>query len=124
VFVLVASVLSGITAAVLDASPASLEASLPQWALVTWGATLTVGSALTLIGMAIHSLNGIITEGIGSVMVGVAAAFYATVALATVGMGAIQIVGWVIGWSIACFVRWIQLRMLIVEALRRASEQA
>lgn len=119
VFILALSVFSGLTALALKVAPKSLEALLPHWGLILWGATLTLGSAITLIGMAFQSLNGIITEQIGSVMVGAATVFYSGIALFIVGTSSIQNVGIVLAWGLSCFIRWAQLQVLVHNAVKR-----
>lgn len=119
VFILALSVFSGLTTLALKVAPQSLESLLPHWGLVTWGVTLTLGSAITLGGMAFQSVNGIITEQVGSVMVGAATVFYASLALLVVGPSSLQTVGIVGAWGLACFVRWMQLQILIHNALQR-----
>jgi hypothetical protein len=119
IFILALSVFSGLTTLALKVAPQSLESLLPHWGLITWGLTLTVGSAITLAGMAFQTVNGIITEQVGSVMVGAATVFYAALAILVVGPGSLQTVGIVGAWGLACFVRWGQLQVLIHNAVRR-----
>lgn len=119
VFILALSVFSGLVALTLQVAPDSLEALLPKWGVFLWGALLAGGSALTLIGMAIQNINGIIAEQVGSVMVGVTTVFYSTLIFATVGPGSAQSIGIILAWGLACFVRWGQLQALINDAHRR-----
>jgi hypothetical protein len=122
VFILALSVFSGLTSLALQVAPNSLEALLPTWGVFTWGALLTVGSALTLIGMLFQSINGIIAEQIGSVMVGATTIFYSGLVFWVVGSEAIQTVGIIMAWGIACFIRWGQLQVLIHDALKRKTK--
>lgn len=122
VFILAISVFSGATALALDAAPGSLEQVLPRWAVFTWGVLLVLGSALTLAGMAFQTIEGIITEQIGSVVVGVTTVFYAAVAIAEIGPDALQTVGIILAWGVACFIRWIQLQVLIHNGIKRAQK--
>jgi hypothetical protein len=124
VFILALSVFSGLTAVALGAAPDTLESLLPEWAVLAWGILLTVGSAITLTGMAFQSLNGILIEQIGSVVVGVATLYYSGLAFYLVGADAAQTVGIVAAWGLACFVRWIQLQALIADGEARAVENA
>lgn len=119
VFVLALSVFSGITALALQVAPESLEALLPKWGIFVWGLTLALGSAVTLLGMLFQSVNGIITEQIGNAMVGAATIFYAVIAFWFVGFDALQTVGIILAWGIACALRWIQLQVLIDSAYQR-----
>lgn len=124
VFILALSVFSGATALALEAAPDSLHYALPHWAVITWGVLLVVGSVVTLLGMAFQSLNGIIIEQIGSVTVGVTAIFYAAIAIKVHGADALQGVGIVGAWGLACLVRWRQLQTLINNAHSRQVKQA
>lgn len=119
VFILVLSVFSGLTSLALQTGPQSLELVLPYWTVATWGTILCLGSAVTLIGMLFQSINGIIAEQVGSVMVGAAAIFYPVVALYVVGLGALQSVSIIFAWGLACFWRWGQLQVLIHDAHQR-----
>jgi hypothetical protein len=100
VFILALSVFSGLTAVALGAAPDTLESLLPEWAVLAWGILLTVGSAITLTGMAFQSLNGILIEQIGSVIVGAAALYYSGLAFFTLGGDALQVVGIVAAWGL------------------------
>lgn len=119
VFILALSVFSGLTALALDAAPQSLEALLPHWGVVTWGALLSGGSALALAGMALQSVNGIILEQIGSVVVGSATVFYSVLVLFVFGTDGVLPVGIILAWGLACFVRWVQLQKLLNGAFRQ-----
>jgi hypothetical protein len=119
VFILALSVFAGLTALTLRVAPQSLESLLPHWGLAVWGLTLTLGSAVTLLGMTKQTVNGIITEQIGSVMVGAATIFYSGIVLWVVGATALQSMGIVLAWGIACLMRWGQLQVLVHDAVRR-----
>jgi hypothetical protein len=113
VFILALSIFSGVATLLAQKAPGTLESVMPNWGVVIWGVTLTLGSALALLGLWFDSDNGIITEQIGSVMVGVATIFYAAVAVWVAGLGASQPTGIVLAWGLACFIRWLQLQLLI-----------
>lgn len=122
IFILAMSVFVGFTALALDAAPASMNAILPRWGVLTWGVVLALGSALALFGMALQTVNGIIVEQIGSVTVGAATIFYSTLAFIEVGPDALQTVGMILGWGLACLIRWAQLQYLIRDSIRRAQK--
>ena len=122
IFILAVSIFVGFTALAIDAAPDSLNAVLPRWAVITWGAMLVIGSALALAGMARQTVNGIITEQIGSVIVGVTTIFYSTLAFIEVGPNALQTVGLILAWGGACLVRWAQLQYLIRDSIKRAAK--
>lgn len=123
VFMLALSVFGGLGALALNAAPQTLEALLPVWGIIAWGISLALGSAVALTGMLFQSINGIITEQIGSVMVGAATVFYSVLALYTLGFQAVQIIGLVLAWGLACLIRWAQLQALIVSTYHRAQEE-
>lgn len=123
VFVLALSVFSGMTALALSAAPHSLEALLPGWAVYLWGITLSAGSATALIGMALQSVNGIVVEQVGNVMVSVSTIYYSGLVLWIVGPGAIQTVGIILAWGLSCAIRWAQLQVLIRNAACRQQKQ-
>ena len=118
VFVLALSVFTGVAALALGSSPDSLGALLPAWAVHAWAGTLVLGSAIALTGMANQSINGIITEQVGSVAVGAATLFYSILAFSHVGTSALQTVGIIAAWGLACCARWFQLQALINTAYK------
>lgn len=120
VFILALSVFSGITALALKAAPETLEASMPYWAVVGWGILLTVGSAVTLLGMMRQTPGGIIVEQIGCVTVAATTVFYSGIAFSVIGSAALQNVGIILAWGLSCGLRWIQLQVLINDAAARA----
>ena len=85
IFILAFSVFTGMAALALKAGPQSLESLIPRWGVMLWGVVLVVGSATTLVGMALQSVNGIIIEQVGSVMIGAATVFYSILACSKSG---------------------------------------
>jgi len=118
VFILALSVFSGLTALAVDAAPNTLRSLLPEWGVVLWAVLLSLGSLITLVGMARQTLNGIILEQVGSVMVGVTTVYYSVLVFIVVGRDAVQTVGIILAWGGACFLRWIQLQLLVDQAFR------
>lgn len=118
VFILVLSVFTGSLALSLESGPKTLESVLPEWAVLAWGVTLVLGSAVTLLGMANQTLNGILVEQVGSVVVGATTVFYSGIALSIAGTSALQSVGIIFAWGVACFIRWGQLQVLVNQAYR------
>ena len=112
-FMLALSVMSGVSSLAVAEAPGSLQAAMPEWAVVIWGVLLIVGAATALIGMLFKGVGGVITEQIGNMTVAVTTLFYASVALMVVGLSAVFPVGIVGAWGLACFVRWLQLQLLI-----------
>ena len=113
VFILALSVFSGLLSLAAEESPGTLESTVPEWGIVLWGVGLGFGSLLALLGLTRDTVNGIVIEQVGSVMVGVAAMFYSAIALWVVGGSAGQPVMIILGWGIACLIRWIQLQLLL-----------
>lgn len=123
VFILAVSAFSGLTALALSAAPESLEAVLPRWGVLVWGALLSLGSVVTLAGMARQTVNGIITEQVGSVMVGVTTLYWSILALSVVGVSVVQDVAIILAWGLACLWRWGQLQALINTSHRKGERQ-
>lgn len=124
VFILALSVFSGFAALALKEAPDSLNALLPAWAVVGWGSLLTLGSAITLYGMARQTVNGIILEQIGCVTVASTTIFYSGIVFWTLGLSAVQSVGIILAWGLSCGLRWIQLQVLINDSASRAKRAA
>lgn len=123
VFILALSVFSGLTALVLEAAPGSLESTLPQWGVVLWGSLLGLGCVVTLAGMARQTVNGIVAEQIGSVMVGVTTIYYSILVFVVIGLEAVQTVGIILAWGVACLIRWAQLQALINQSADKARKR-
>lgn len=123
VFILALSVFTALLALAFNFAPGSLESALPRWGVVVWGAVLGTGSVVTLAGMARQTINGIIAEQVGSIMVGVTTIYYAILAFTTVGFEAIQIVGIILAWGLACIVRWGQLQALLIQTAHRVQRE-
>jgi hypothetical protein len=124
VFILALSVFSGLTALLLDAAPNSLHQVLPGWVVMGWGLLLSLGSAVTLLGMSRQSVNGIIIEQVGSITVAATTLFYSAIAFMQVGPSALQSVGIICAWGGSCVLRWFQLQALINSAVGRAHKRA
>lgn len=123
VFILALSVFSGLTAVALGAAPDSLSALLPRWVVLVWAILLALGSATTLFGMSRQTVNGIVIEQIGSVMVAATTLFYSGIAIWQIGIDAIQGIGIIFAWGLSCGARWIQLQALINDAVGRAQKR-
>lgn len=123
VFILALSVFSGLTALALDVAPQSLESVLPRWGVILWGVLLALGSIVTLAGMARQTVNGIVAEQVGSVMVGVTTIYYSVLALVVVGMSVMQNIAIILAWGLACLWRWGQLQALINTSHRKGERQ-
>lgn len=117
-FMLALSVMSGISSLAIAAAPASLEAALPEWAVLIWGVMLIAGSVTALVGMVFKGVGGVITEQVGNMTVSVTTLFYASIAIMVVGPSAAYPAGLIAAWGAACFVRWLQLQLLIRSAHR------
>lgn len=113
VFILALSVFSGLGYLVFEQAPGSLEATIPEWGILLWSVGLGVGSLLALAGLTKDSINGIIVEQVGSAMVAAATLFYSGIAFWVIGGSAGQPVTIVLGWGVACAIRWLQLQLLL-----------
>jgi hypothetical protein len=71
-----------------------------------------------------QTVGGIVTEQIGSVMVGVTTIYYSTLVLVELGVSAVQTVGIILAWGIACLVRWGQLQSLIHASAKQGDIKA
>lgn len=123
VFILALSAFSGLTALALSAAPESLEAVLPRWGVILWGTLLSLGSLVTLTGMARQTVNGIITEQVGSVMVGVTTVYWSILAVVMLGVDVLQDVAIILAWGLACLWRWGQLQALINSSHKKGQRQ-
>lgn len=113
VFILSLCVITGLPMLFLHLEPGSISALIPHWAAFVWGFCLVFGAGLTLAGMSKDSIEGILAEQIGSVVVGCATVFYSATAIFAVGVSALWAAAIMLGWGLSCFWRWGQLQALI-----------
>jgi len=121
----VLAVLSGLPLLIAHVAPGSVEELMPEWGVILWGWSLTLGSAGTLVAMAKQTTNAIIGEQIGSVTVGAACIIYGACVIIVGGLPAAFAGAVTAGFGASCFYRWLQLqallleRVVVVEAVRR-----
>lgn len=115
-FMLALSVMSGLSSLAVAEAPGSLEAALPDWAVLIWGILLVAGSITALAGMLFRGVGGVITEQVGNMMVAVTTLYYAIIAFVMIGASVVFPIGIIAAWGLACFMRWIQLQLLINSA--------
>lgn len=123
VFVLFLCVFSGIPLALGHATPGTINEQLKNYQVVIWGLLLVLGASCTLLGTFNQSVNGIITEQVGSIAVGGACIIYASAIwgqLGAVGTVPALIVG---AFGAACWWRWGQLQALLIMSERTASKR-
>lgn len=126
-FFLIVCALSGPALAFFGATPGTIEAQLEPWQVALWGIALSVGSVVTLIGIARPTPNGILIEQVGSVSVMVAAGFYAACILNAVAWKGFVPASIGIALAASCAWRWFQLQLYldqIEHAVRQAREAA
>ena len=120
-FILALCVVSGLPLLIAGAVPGSIESQLDPFWVIVWGLMLTVGSLLSLVGMAWQSPTGVVTEQVGSVALGVACVVYAAAIWgATEWSGSVP-EGIIIGLGGASFWRWWQLQRYLIDTERLAS---
>lgn len=112
-FILVLCIPSGITLLLSPEEPPALQATLPSWAIMLWAFSLGVGALVTLLGVVMSSITGILIEQIGSVWVGSAAIVYGVAVLAVGGVSTLGAVAPILGFGAACLYRWLQLQRLL-----------
>lgn len=126
VFLLILTMLSGITIVIGGPSPGSIGAALPPWGVLLWALALSGGSALILIGLGLqpfdkHLVVGVLFEQVGVAMLGPAAIVYSAAALAAVGWTGAFPAGLTFGFGVSCLYRWFTLQRGINRA-RTAAE--
>lgn len=122
-FVLLLCVASGVPLIFADATPGTLEAKLdPPWVLA-WGVMLSGGAFLAMLGGLRQTVNGVITEQVGSVALGFACLMYATAIWITVSWAGTVPIALILGFGAASFWRWWQLQLYMkkVERIAKAT---
>lgn len=115
VFILGLCVVAGFPLIVLGADPSSIEALMPRWAVALWGFALVGGAITTLIGMSRQTIDGVITEQVGSITTGVATLVYGAAILLMAGQEAIVPAAITFGFGLSCFWRWGQLQVWLMQ---------
>jgi hypothetical protein len=119
IFILALSVFSGMATLLIEEGPPTLESLLPQWGIMIWSATLALGSLIALVGLARDTDWGIVTEQVGCVMVGAATVYYSVLAFVYLGLAGSSIIAVVLGWGLACLMRWFQLQLLVIDNIEK-----
>lgn len=101
-------------------APGSIEASIPRWEVTVWAAGLSLGAALTLLGLWLQSpgrptrlRDGVLFEQVGMSMLGPVALIYGFAAIGQVGPSALLPGGVVLVLGVACAYRWVTLQRTI-----------
>lgn len=134
VFLLVLSIVSGLPVMLGNVTPGSVAEALSPWAQKAWGAGLTVGAVVCLLGVLMTrpnpravtvSVTGMVIEQVGLVMVGGACLVYAAALVGYVGRGAGVSAAIVLAYGASCLWRWHQIqRLLLLERdLRKRDEE-
>lgn len=122
-YLLTALAVTGIPTAFGEPTAGSIEAALPEWAVLVWGITLCGGAVTALVGIALlvrSPANGLLLEQLGLGWVAAATIFYSIVILRTQGMSGLTAAAFVLGFGAACVVRCIQIQRSINRAVRQA----
>lgn len=117
VFILILCIVSGLPLILTDIEPGSLESLMPTWWIVLWGLALVCGAGCALWGMSRQTVDGILVEQVGSVIVGCSSIIYSAAIIIAVGSSGIVSAGIVFGWGLSCFWRWLQLQALVVQGV-------
>lgn len=116
IFILALLILIGLPLIIVGARPDSVAALLPRWGAALWGFALVGGSITTLYGMSKQTVDGVITEQIGSVATGVASLIYAVCIGFIGGETALVAAAYATGFGLSCFWRWGQLQVWLYES--------
>ena len=120
-FILALCVVVGLPLVFAGATPGTIAAQLDAAWVAIWGAMLSVGSLLAIVGVARQTVNGVILEQVGSVAVGFACLIYAAAIWGTVQWAGSVPIAIVLGWGASCFWRWGQLQAYLHDVERLAS---
>lgn len=121
-FLLAMCVVSGVPLIFANATPGSINAQLDLPMIIAWGVMLSGGALLSLVGSLRQTINGIITEQVGSVALGFACLIYAGAVWLTVRWAGAVLICLIIGLSGASFWRWGQLQAFLHQTEKLARE--
>ena len=109
VFILALCVVVGFPLIFADATPSTIAGKLDSWLVVAWGAMLSGGALVTLLGAMRQTPTGIAFEQIGSASLGVACLMYAAAIWAAVQWAGAVPIAIVLGFGLASIWRFGQL---------------
>lgn len=101
----------------------SIEETLPEWLVVSWGLMLFGGAAAGLIGSYWRGdyADGLTIERVGLAAVGSAAAVYSVVIVATGGIPRLLAAAIILGFGLCCLRRARDIGRIIRAAIREVS---
>lgn len=114
-FLAIAALVSGLSVMLGTSRPGSLVAQMSPWVLRAWGASLSVGGALTITSRWLLAgadtapavIRALRLEQMGMTLFATTAGTYA-IAIIAIGRAGLAAGPIIVGWSIACTVRaWI-----------------
>lgn len=102
-----------------------VEQVLPHPVLVAWGAVLTVGSGMTLLGMFWPGsvATGILCKRFGMLALTIASFVYSTVLVSLLGFAALLPAGVTVGFGWACAVQYRQINERVREIIRASRDE-
>jgi hypothetical protein len=124
-YLLLALAVSGLPTAFGEPTAGSIEAALPEWAILMWGFALCVGSAVALVGIALlvrRPATGLLMEQLGLAWVACATLFYSVVIVFEAGMPGLTAALFILGFGLACVVRCVQIQRSINRAVKAATQ--
>lgn len=109
VFLLAGSILSGLATLSGVAEPASLQRAVSPVVLVAWSVGLVGGGVITLAGLFIEPITGLLVERLGLLPLVGGGAAYSVALLASNGRTGIVAAAWVASFTAAGLARVVQI---------------
>lgn len=116
-------VLSGIPLLLGVAEPSSITTLLPQWAVVAWAVSLTLGGSTIALGLLARRTATVVPAGLN--LLGTACAVYALAILSSFGFtGGIPAWPLLVIIAALCWLRswWLRLRAVIARRITEADK--
>ena len=122
IYLLVLTLLSGISTVVGVPTSGSIEAELPTSLAKAWGTMLVLGSGASLLGVFWLGdvRTGLVVKRFGMFTLTVAAFVYGVVLIIAAGMDAAYVTGIIFGFGLATLLQWRKINRRI-HAILRAS---
>jgi hypothetical protein len=121
-FMLILCVVVGVPLSMGNVTPGSIADQMETPYIIAWGIMLSGGALLTLVGTARQTVNGVITEQVGSVALGFACLIYAGAIWGHVRWSGTVPMGIVCGLGLASGLRYFQLRAYLRDVEQLAHE--
>lgn len=124
-YMLALCLVSGLPLLFRPPAAGSIEETLPPWAGMVWGASLTIGAGAALVGCYLPRstyATALTLERTGLSVTGSAAVVYAIIIWLNIGLDGLIATGIILGFGVSCLIRSHHIGGVIVRAIQTISD--